>query len=189
MSTIAFDTTRADGADTKSWWKYALLGLVFLAMGIFVLANVVAASLVSAIFFGAALAVSGAFQAVHAFWERAWSGFFLSLIIGLFYLAGGILLLMDPVGASIALTLVISVMLIVSGVFRLILAYRLRPRSHWMLVLSGLLGVFTGLLIIAGWPATGLVVLGLFLGLDLLMFGTWWLVLSVGLKSLNTSQA
>jgi uncharacterized membrane protein HdeD (DUF308 family) len=189
MSTIAFDQTRIDGADTKSWWKYALLGIIFLAMGVFVLAHVVAASIVSAIFFGAALVVSGAFQAVHAFWERDWGGFFLSLLIGLFYLAGGILLLLDPVGASIALTLVISIMLVISGVFRLILAYRLRPMGTWMLVLSGILGILTGGLIIAGWPASGLIVLGLFLGIDFLFFGTWWIMLSIGLRSVNTSHA
>jgi uncharacterized membrane protein HdeD (DUF308 family) len=185
MSTLNMERHHAAGANTRQWWIYTLLGLVFLAMGVFVLGHLVMASIVSAIFFGAALAVSGAFQAVHAFWERGWTGFLLSLLIGLFYLAGGLYLLSDPLAASTALTLVIAVMLIVSGVFRLILAFRLRPASHWMLVLSGAMAILTGVLIFVGWPATGLIVLGLFLGIDLLLFGIWWLILSVALKSLE----
>ncbi|MEA2993157.1 MAG: hypothetical protein QOD40_2077 [Alphaproteobacteria bacterium] len=182
MSTMSMETRHTAGANTRQWWVYVLLGVVFLAMGIFVLGHLVAASIVSAIFFGAALAVSGAFQAVHAFWEREWSGFLLSLLIGLFYLAGGIFLLADPISASAGLTLVIAAMLIVSGVFRLILAYRLRP-THWTLVLSGASAILAGVLILAGWPASGLFVLGLFLGIDLLLFGIWWLFLGAALKS------
>jgi uncharacterized membrane protein HdeD (DUF308 family) len=177
----------AGGANSKLWWAYALLGAIFLATGAFVLGHLVMASIVSAIFFGAALAVSGAFQAIHAFWERGWTGFFLSLVIGLLYLGGGILLLRDPIGTSVALTLVIAVMLIVSGAIRLILAYRLRPQAHGFLVLSGAMAVLTGLLIFAGWPGSGLVVLGLFLGIDLVLFGIWWLILSLALRSLEAS--
>jgi uncharacterized membrane protein HdeD (DUF308 family) len=180
---MSMETRHTAGANARQWWVYALLGVVFLAMGIFVLGHLVAASLVSAIFFGAALAVSGAFQTVHAFWEREWTGFGLSLLIGLFYLAGGIFLLADPVAASVALTLVIAAMLTVSGVFRLILAYRLRPTGHWTLVLSGGCAILAGVFILAGWPASGLFVLGLFLGIDLLLFGIWWLVISAALKS------
>jgi uncharacterized membrane protein HdeD (DUF308 family) len=183
MSTLSMERHHAAGANTRRWWIYTLLGLVFLAMGVFVLGHVVAASIVSAIFFGAALTVSGAFQTVHAFWERGWAGFLLSLLIGLFYLAGGLFLLADPIAASAALTLVIAVMLMVSGVFRLILAFRLRPMSHWMLGLSGVIAILTGVLILAGWPVSGLLVLGLFLGIDLLLFGFWWLILSAALKS------
>jgi uncharacterized membrane protein HdeD (DUF308 family) len=33
------------------------------------------------------------------------------------------------------------------------------------------------------------VVLGLFLGIDLVLFGIWWLVLSLALRSLELSRA
>jgi uncharacterized membrane protein HdeD (DUF308 family) len=36
--------------------------------------------------------------------------------------------------------------------------------------------------IVAGWPASGLIVLGILLGLDLLMFGVFWLVLGLALR-------
>jgi uncharacterized membrane protein HdeD (DUF308 family) len=36
--------------------------------------------------------------------------------------------------------------------------------------------------ILAGWPASGLVVLGICLGIDLVMFGLFWLILAFGLR-------
>jgi uncharacterized membrane protein HdeD (DUF308 family) len=56
------------------------------------------------------------------------------------------------------------------------------PVGGWMLVLSGIIAVLAGLVIIAGWPASGLIVLGICLGLDLLMFGVFWLVLGFALR-------
>jgi uncharacterized membrane protein HdeD (DUF308 family) len=46
-------------------------------------------------------------------------------------------------------------------------------------------GLRAGLVIIAGWPASGLVVLGICLGLDLLMFGLFWLVPAFALRELR----
>ncbi|HEX9373954.1 MAG TPA: hypothetical protein VF897_23275, partial [Roseiflexaceae bacterium] len=67
-------------------------------------------------------------------------------------------------------------------VLRLVLAYRLWPVGGAMLALSGIIAVLAGLVIMAGWPASGLVVLGICLGLDLLMFGIFWLVLAFALR-------
>jgi uncharacterized membrane protein HdeD (DUF308 family) len=171
------------GATAHRWWVYALLGVLFLAMAAFVFGHLIAASIVSAIFFGAALTVGGAFQIVHAFWERGWGGFLLSLIVGILYLVGGLWLMANPVATSAALTLFIAAVLLVSGVLRFALAYRLWPVSGGMLILSGVIAVLAGLVIMAGWPASGLVVLGILLGLDLLMFGVFWLVLAFALRA------
>ena len=170
------------GADAHRWWVYALLGVLFLFMAAFVFGHLIAASIVSAIFFGAALTVGGAFQIVHAFWERGWGGFALSLLVGILYVVGGLWLMANPLATSVALTLFIAAVLIVSGILRFVLAYRVWPVSGWMLVLSGIIAVLAGLVIMAGWPASGLVVLGICLGVDLLMFGLFWLVLAFALR-------
>ncbi len=151
----------------------------------FVFGHLIAASIVSAIFFGAALTVGGAFQIVHAFWERGWGGFALSLIVGILYLVGGLWLMANPLATSAALTLFIAAVLLVSGILRFVLAYRVWPVSGGMLILSGVIAVLAGLVIMAGWPASGLVVLGICLGLDLLMFGLFWLVLAFALREIR----
>jgi uncharacterized membrane protein HdeD (DUF308 family) len=50
--------------------------------------------------------------------------------------------------------------------------------------LSPFAATFTARPPTAGWPASGLVVLGIFLGLDLLMFGLFWLVLALALREI-----
>ena len=84
-----------------------------------------------------------------------------------------------------ALTLFIAAVLVVSGILRVVLAYRLWPVGGWMLILSGVIAVLAGLVIIAGWPASGLVVLGICLGLDLSMFGLFRLVPAFALRELR----
>jgi uncharacterized membrane protein HdeD (DUF308 family) len=170
------------GAASHRWWMYALVGVLFLVMAVFVFGHLIAASVVSAIFFGAALTVSGAFQVVHAFSERGWGGFALSLILGILYVLGGLWLMANPLATSLALTLFIAGVLIASGALRLVLAYRVWPVGGWMLILSGIVAVLAGLVILAGWPASGLVVLGICLGIDLVMFGLFWLILAFGLR-------
>lgn len=170
-------------ASPSKWWIYLALGIVFVLMGAFVFANLILASIVSAIFFGAALAVAGGFQIVHAFSERTWKGFFLSLLLGLLYLGTGVFTMLNPVAGSLALTLVIAAMLAASGVIRLVLAYRLRPESVWLLVLSGILAILLAVMIILGWPQSGLLVLGLFLGIDMVTFGVWWMMFAFAVRS------
>ena len=46
-----------------------------------------------------------------------------------------------------------------------------------MLLLAGLLGIATGIVIVIGWPWTGLWAPGLFLAIDLLVHATWWLMI------------
>ena len=49
------------------WWWFALLGIVMVAGGTFMLGNLAAATVVSKIFIGATFVVLGAFQIVKAF--------------------------------------------------------------------------------------------------------------------------
>lgn len=165
------------------WWVCALLGALFVAMGIFVFYNLVLASIVSALMFGAAMAVAGGFQVVHAFSAKGWGGLALSLIIGLLFLAGGVLLMLNPLAASLGLTLAIAAMMIAGGIVRLVLAWRMWNEHGWLLLASGVLGVLTGIVVLIGWPWTGLWVLGLFLGLDLIMHGAWWLAFAFAMRS------
>lgn len=158
------------------WWSFGLLGLLLAIAGVFLLGNVVAATLAMALFLGAAMLVSGILQMIHAFWAKSWGGFLLSALIGLLYAAGGAALFAHPVAASLVLTLVLAVVLAASGVVRIVLAFRFWQRSGWMLLLSGVVGIFAGAVIISGWPASGLVVLGLCVGIDLIVHGIAWMV-------------
>lgn len=177
------------GSDqSDKWWRFALLGAGLLLLGLFVLGHLSAATLASAIVLGAAVLIGGAIQIWQAFSTRGWGGFMLNLVLGLLSLILGVVLIANPVVASFALTLVFAAFLIASGVVRFVLAWRYWQVLGWLLVLSGAVAIFAGGVILSGWPASGLWVLGLLLGIDLVMHGVWWIVFAFVLRRGRTSH-
>ncbi len=170
-------------ASASSWWLYLLLGIALLIAGVFVLGDVVLASVISAIFIGWAIVIAGILEIIHAFSARGWKGFILDLLLGVLYIVGGAILLSNPVAASVTLTLALGAIWIVSGIFRVVLAGAVWPEGGWVILLSGIVAVLAGTVIIARWPASGLWVLGLCLGIDLLFHGFAWISYSFAVRS------
>ncbi len=173
----------------KSWWLYLILGIVLLIGGLIILGgDYVFASAITAIFIGWAILIVGIFQIAHAFSSVGWKGFVLDLLLGLLYIAAGYILLANPLSGAIKLTLILGIIWIVSGIFRIILSFSLWREAGWSLLLSGIVGALAGGLILAEWPQSGLWVLGLLLGIDLLFHGFAWIAYSLSLPSRQAPQ-
>jgi uncharacterized membrane protein HdeD (DUF308 family) len=170
-------------ASAKSWWLYLLLGIVMVVAGFFVLGHDVLASVVSAIFIGWVILIAGVLEVVHAFSARGWKGFLLDLLLGILYIVGGWMLISNPLAAAVSITLAIGVIWIVSGIFRMALSGAIGQEGGWAIFFSGLLAVLAGAIILAGWPASGLWVLGLLLGIDLIVYGIAWISYSFAVRS------
>jgi len=173
----------------KSWWLYLLLGIALIIAGAFVLGDVALASVISAIFIAWALVIVGIFQIFHAFSAFGWKGFLLDLLLGALYIAGGVILLTNPLAATIKLTFLLGIVWIVSGLFRVILAGALWGEGGWALLISGLIGALAGGVILSEWPASGLWVLGLCLGIDLIFHGFAWIGYSLSIPSKQPQSA
>jgi len=160
-------------------WICLLLGLVLFVGGIFVLWTMAFATIVAAMFFASALVIVGAFQIVHALYCRSWGALAMSVTIGLLYICAGLMLMTDPLATSSALTMVIAVLFLLSGIVRLSLAFRQWNGYGWILAASGMMGVvFAGVLYL-GFPWSTLVVPGLLMGADLMFYGCWWIVIAL----------
>jgi uncharacterized membrane protein HdeD (DUF308 family) len=70
---------------------------------------------------------------------------------------------------------VLGLLLVVSGLLRIFLGLRHRSEARWIMLISGVLGIIAGLIILAQWPMSGLWVLGLLIGIDLVAHGIAWL--------------
>jgi len=156
-------------------WVRVLLGVVLLLAGLFILGDVMAATIISAIFIGIMAIIAGAFEIVHAFWTKGWGGFLWQIFLGILYLAFGFMLVTQPLSGALVLTWVLGLVLLVSGLLRIFMGLRLWRDVGWIMVISGALGAIAGLIILARWPASGLWVLGLLLGIDLICHGIAWL--------------
>jgi uncharacterized membrane protein HdeD (DUF308 family) len=134
--------------------------------------------------FGALIFVGGVVGIVQAFAARQWSGFFLQLLIGILYVLAGIVTFLDPLAASVIFTLVLGVAILVTGVFRVVLAMQHRDLAGWGWILaSAIISIFLGLIIIARWPLSGFWVIGLFVAIELLMNGWACLLLGLGARA------
>ena len=173
--------TRPQSED-PSWWGAILLGAVFIIAGLIVLGDVVAATVISAFLIGIVLLIAGASEVFQSFSAPHWRGFIWRLLIGLLYAVCGLMLITNPAGASIALTLVFALALIASGIVRIVQAMEYWQWFGWLLLVSGIVGIAAGLVILSKWPVSGLWVLGLVVGVDLLLHGFWWVTLGAGLR-------
>jgi len=186
---ISAESTAGGEPSPKSWWLYLLLGIVLVIGGFIVLGDVTLASVISAIVIAWALLIVGVIQVVHAFSATGWKGFLFDLLLGALYIAAGYILLANPLAATIKLTLILGIIWLVSGVLRIVLAGVLWRDAGWILLLSGIVGVLAGGVIISEWPQSGLWVLGLVLGVDLLFHGFAWIAYSFSLPSRRPQAA
>jgi uncharacterized membrane protein HdeD (DUF308 family) len=159
----------------RHWVLFLALGIILILLGGMSISASGLVTLASVVFFGWLLIIGGAAVAIHAFWAKRWSGFFLQLLSGVLYLIVGWILVTRPGIGALTLTLVFAISLVVQGAFRIGAALSTRMDGWGMLLVSGIITLVLGLMIWNEWPLSGLWVIGLFVGIDLIFYG-WWLV-------------
>lgn len=167
----------------NNWGWLLFLGILFVALGIVSIGASTVVTLISVEFIGVLLLISGIAQFIYAFWAREWSGFFLSLLAGILYGVTGALLLANPLAAALSLTLLLAAFYMVGGIFRVIITCMARFEQWGWALFSGIIKFILGFLIWQGWPATGLWVFGLFIGIDFIIFGWFWIALALTAKA------
>jgi len=165
------------------WRWFLALGIALMTLGLIAMGSCYFVSFVTLVMFGVLLFIGGVIQIVNSFWIGKWSGFLLHLLIGIFYIVVGTLIIDAPMESAVALTLLVAAFLIVGGILRIVSAMVLRfPNWGWPL-LNGFIALLLGILIYRQWPASGLWVIGLFVGIEMFFNGWSWLMLSLDLRN------
>lgn len=161
---------------------FIALGAALIILGAIGLTAVVTTTLFSVIFFGWLLLIGGAVQMGHAFRVRPWSGLLLQLFVGILNIVVGLLIIANPGSSALALTLLMASFFIVGGIFRVVMAVPEHLPGRGWAILSGLINVLLGVLIWVQWPASGFWVIGLFIAVDLLFTGWWFVALGLAAR-------
>jgi uncharacterized membrane protein HdeD (DUF308 family) len=132
---------------------------------------------------GVMMLLSGVAEVISAFQIKNWGKFLLWVLLGALYIVAGFLTFENPLLAAAVLTLLLGFALVASGIMRIVLAFSMKQEMPWVWVaVSGVITLLLGLIILVHWPVSGLYILGLFLGIDLIIAGMGWIGIGLGLK-------
>ena len=172
----------------KHWGWFLGLGLLLIILGIIAIGTSVVVTLVSMVFFGVLLMIGGVAQGFNAIKTHRGGAFLVTALSAILYFVIGLLLVMHPAVGAITLTLLIAAFFTISGLFKSIAALYYRS-AHWgWLLLNGVITLALGLMIWAQWPISGLWVIGLFIGIDLIMAGWIWVTLALASRNLEIKE-
>lgn len=168
----------------RAWWLVLLRGVAAILFGILALAWP-GVTLVSLVLLWGAWALIDGVTALVAGWNAKDGGkpMWQIVLVGVAGIAAGVLTFVMPAVTAIALLVMIAVWAIVSGVFQIVAAIRLRKEiaNEWMLILSGALSVVFGGLMIMSPGAGALAVLWL-IGSFAIAFGVLLVILAFRLR-------
>ncbi len=182
LSITSLHLVGVDELKKRSGW-FIGLGIILVVLGTLALGSAMVFTLASMVFIGSLLVVGGVLQTAHAFLAKRWGGFFVDLLTGVLNIVVGLLIAAHPAAVAAALTLLIAMFLILGGLFRIMLAMAIRFHHVVWLVLHGVISVALGVMILQQWPVSGLWVIGLFIGIDMVFNG--WSLIMLGLAARN----
>ena len=166
------------------WAAITAFGVLLVVLGAAALVFSLAATIATVTLNGVLFLIAGAAEIGIGMHSRGWGQFFLWVVSGLLYIAAGILCIVNPIFASVVLTLLLGAGLIAAGVVRGYLATQLPPDQPRALVfLAAAVTIVLGLIIVSRWPFDSIYVLGTLLGVDLLFHGVGWVSFGMGLHS------
>lgn len=170
----------------RKWGWFLAVGIGLIILGAVAIASAATTTVVSLVTFGWLLIIGAVMEIAYGISSGTWSGFFVDLIVGVLYGVAGFLVVMNPAASAVTLTLLIAMLLIVVGIFRIVAAIAARYPSWGWLALHGLISVLLGVLIWQQWPVSGFWVIGLFIGIELIVNGAALAMLSLAARQLQS---
>jgi uncharacterized membrane protein HdeD (DUF308 family) len=172
----------------RNWWVLALRGLCAVIFGIlaFIWPGITLGVLV--LLYGAFALIDGVLSIIAAISRSEGSGrpWWELVLVGLLGVAAGVLTFVWPGITALVLLYLIAAWAIVSGIFEIIAAIKLRKEieGEWWLAFTGILSVIFGVMLIAQ-PGAGAIAVVWLIGLYALIFGIFLLALAFKLKGVK----
>jgi uncharacterized membrane protein HdeD (DUF308 family) len=163
-------------------WSIALSVLLILA-GLFAIFIPAISGLAITLIFGWLMIISGITHFVFAFKTHTTGGVIWELLVGAVYVFTGVYLILHPVDALFALTLILACYLFFEGIVEIVQYFQIRPRhgAGWLLF-DAIITLILAVMIWRSWPASSVWVIGTLVGISMLFSGFSRLMLSLTAK-------
>ena len=166
-----------------NWGWFLAFGIALVLIGVLAIARAVATTVVSMLFFGWLLVIAAGIEIVQAIMVGKWAGLYHHWLGAILFGVLGALIVWRPLITAEILTLLMGAFFLVAGLFQLITPFLVSlPEWGWH-ALNGIITLVLGILILAQWPVSGLWVIGLFVGIELIFYGGAWIALALKLRS------
>jgi len=172
---------------SRNWWLLALRGIAGILFGIaaFVWPESTLTALV--LVFGAYVFGDGIFALIAGIgMRRQLSLWWLVLLEGVAGIILGVLTFRSPDTTALILLTIIAAWSIVTGVFEIATALRIRTMiaNEWLMILSGIVSIIFGVLLLAQ-PGAGAIAIVWLLGAYALLFGMLTLMFALRLRGMR----
>jgi uncharacterized membrane protein HdeD (DUF308 family) len=162
------------GEVRKSAGWMTVLGILMVLAGVFAVMTPLLMAAWIVMLIGVVLCVGGFAEILHAF--RARDARLWHFLFGLLGLIAGLIMLFRPGSGFTFFTLVLTWFFLLEGVGNIGLSMRMKPQRGWgWMLFAGLVSLLLGVLIFAGWPLSGGLLIGIYTGI-FFMFKGWALV-------------
>ena len=187
LRNVATDTLTEYVSSLRAQWGWMLaLGVCVLILGILAVIYALAFTIASVLVFGWILVIAGIVGGIQAIRHRANGHLFLFVLNAVLSIVLGVMLLRNPVTGALVLTLLLAMYFLVAAVFRIVMAFRMRGVPGWgWLLFDGIITLILGILIWAHWPVSGLWVIGLFIGIDLIVVGWSEVMMALAVRAIR----
>lgn len=167
----------------RYWGWFLALGVIDAVLGVLCLSSTVFATLLTTVFLGILAVIGGVVLVATAFWALSIWGMLLRVALGVLLVLAGWSLLTRPVVGALTLTALIAWYFLITGALQLIMSAVERAPGWGWEALNGAINLLLGVLLLVNWPSTGLIAIGLFLGINLLINGILWIFASLRARS------
>lgn len=181
------EATSNDNTRQAAGWSIAI-GVLILIAGILAIMIPMVAALAATFAFAWVALFIGALQLIHAYQLRTHKGLIWRVLTGLLNVALGAIFFWKPLEGVAALGLLLAVLIMAIGVMEILFALQHRPAPGWGWVLTlGIVSVLLGLLISLGWPQSSFLLIGLYVGINMISGGIWRIAMGVAMRKAATA--
>lgn len=164
------------------WGWFVAFGVLTALLGFAALSMVVMSTVASVFIIGFFMIIAGGVEISLGFNAKTWGWKAIWIVVGLLYILSGAFALAQPLLAAAVFTFMLGATLLATGIMRIVAGIQTNSGSKALVIIAGVVTTLLGILILAGWPASSLVVLGTFLGIDLLFYGMAWIGFGLQLR-------
>ena len=174
-----------DSAPSGNRLKF--LGIASIILGVIALAAPAVAAGAVVIVVGATLLLAGVSQVFQGLKGEGWRDKIMPVVLGIITGIAGLGVLAHPILGLGVLSLMLAIYFFIEGIWKIIAAFRFKPNPAWVwMLLGGILSLVLGYLIWNQWPLSGIVAVGVLVGVDLITTGLALFMLSAAVKQASS---